>query len=105
MFHKQAAFHPTKYLVGLRKWLTAQDNFRCFSRTRAMAVEEKGIEVLGLGHKHVLVQTESGHQVDCNYPVEAKCVPIQKLLVVAQEACFRTYAIAIRARPRGMVED
>ena len=104
VFQKQAAFHPTKYLVGLLKWLATQENFRCFTRTRAMSVEEKGIEVLGLGNKHVLVQTESGHQVDCNYAVEATCVPLQKLSIVAQEEYYRTYAIAIRA-PKGSVED
>jgi glycine/D-amino acid oxidase-like deaminating enzyme/nitrite reductase/ring-hydroxylating ferredoxin subunit len=104
VFRKQAAFHPTKYLIGLLKWLTAQSTFRCFTRTRAMSVKEKGIEILGLGNKHVNIQTESGHIIDCNYAVQATCVPLQKLSVVAQEEYHRTYAIAIRT-PKGSVED
>lgn len=100
----QAAFHPTKYLVGVLNWLKQQPNFQCFTRTRVMNVEEHGIEVLGLGHKTVTVQTEGGHTVKAEQAVEATCVPLQKLAVITQLEFMRTYCIAARV-PKGSVED
>jgi len=100
----QVAFHPTKYLVGVLKWLEKQPNFKCYTHTRVVSVEEKGVEVLGLGHKSVVVTTEDGHTVRAEYAVEATCVPLQKLSVIAEMEFFRTYCIAVRV-PKGSVED
>ncbi|KAL8679573.1 MAG: hypothetical protein Q9186_004167 [Xanthomendoza sp. 1 TL-2023] len=95
----QATFHPTKYLLGVLKWLTQQPNFKCFTRSRVMSVQEKG-----LLSKEVKVSTESGHTITCVNAVEATCVPLQKLSVVAEMAFFRTYCIAMRV-PKGSIED
>ncbi|KAL6917373.1 hypothetical protein FSST1_008868 [Fusarium sambucinum] len=100
----QATFHPTKYLNGVLKWLKSQPNFRCFDQTRVMSVEEKGIEILGIGNKSVVVQTSDGNSIKCNNAVEATCVPLQKLSVIAQMEFMRTYCIAARV-PKGSIED
>ncbi|KAI4091622.1 MAG: hypothetical protein LQ348_007312 [Seirophora lacunosa] len=95
----QATFHPTKYILGVLKWLTQQPNFQCYTRTRVMSVEEKG-----LLNKEVKITTEAGHTVTCANAVEATCVPLQKLSVVAEMKFYRTYCIAVRV-PKGSVED
>ncbi|QGI65445.1 hypothetical protein CEK26_009395 [Fusarium fujikuroi] len=100
----QAAFHPTKYLNGILNWLKTQPNFRCFDQTRVMSVEEKGIEILGIGNKSVNVSTADGYTVKCNNAVEATCVPLQKLSVIAQMEFMRSYCIAARV-PKGAIED
>ena len=104
VFEVQATFHPTKYLVGILNWLSKQPNFSCYTRTRVMSVEEKGIEILGMGSKDVTVSTEDGHTVTCKDALEATCVPLQKLSVVTQMEFMRTYCIAIRV-PKGYIED
>ncbi|AEO67570.1 uncharacterized protein THITE_2116463 [Thermothielavioides terrestris NRRL 8126] len=100
----QATFHPTKYLAGVLAWLKTQPNFQCFTRTRVTGIHEKGVELLGLGHKSVTIETEVGHTVRAEHAVEATCVPLQKLSVVAELEFFRTYCIAARV-PKGSVED
>ncbi|KAI4205126.1 MAG: hypothetical protein LQ346_001523 [Caloplaca aetnensis] len=95
----QATFHPTKYILGVLKWLTEQPNFRCYTRTRVISVEEKG-----LLSKEVKVRTEGGQTVTCRDAVEATCIPLQKLSVVAELVYYRTYCIAIRV-PKGSIED
>ncbi|KAG5795185.1 hypothetical protein H9Q69_005749 [Fusarium xylarioides] len=100
----QATFHPTKYLNGILKWLKTQPNFRCFDETRVMSVEEKGIEILGIGNKSVNVSTADGYTVKCSNAVEATCVPLQKLSVIAQMEFMRSYCIAARV-PKGAIED
>ncbi|KAK3939605.1 putative Rieske 2Fe-2S iron-sulfur protein YhfW [Diplogelasinospora grovesii] len=100
----QATFHPTRYLAGVLEWLKKQPNFQCYTRTRAMAISEKGMELLGMGHKPVQVETEAGNTIRAEYAVEATCVPLQKLSVIAQMEFYRTYCIAIRV-PKGSVED
>jgi Rieske Fe-S protein len=100
----QATFHPTRYLAGVLEWLKKQPNFQCYTRTRAMAISEKGMELLGMGHKSVQVETEAGNTIRAEYAVEATCVPLQKLSVIAQMEFYRTYCIAIRV-PKGSVED
>jgi Rieske Fe-S protein len=69
-----------------------------------MDVEEKGVEILGMGHKDVLVKTIDRNTIKCRDAVEATCVPLQKLSVIAEEEYYRTYCIAIRV-PKGSVED
>jgi glycine/D-amino acid oxidase-like deaminating enzyme/nitrite reductase/ring-hydroxylating ferredoxin subunit len=100
----QATFHPTKYLIGVLKFLEKQPNFSCYTYTRAIEVEEKGVEILGMGHKDVFVKTLGGQTIKCRDAVEATCIPLQKLSVVAQEEYYRTYCIAVRV-PKGSVED
>lgn len=100
----QATFHPTKYLAGVLQWLKQQPNFQCYTRTRVMSVAEQGIELLGMGHKTVEIQTENGHTVKAENAVEATCVPLQKLSVITQLEYYRSYCIAIRV-PKGSVED
>lgn len=104
IINDQATFHPTKYLVGVLKWLSAQQNFSCYARTRVMDTKEKGIEVMGFGHKEVQVSTEGGHTIHCKDVVMATCVPLQKLSVIAEMEYDRTYCIAIRI-PKGSYED
>lgn len=104
IFENQATFHPTKYLVGLLKWLKDQPNFQCYTYTRMVSVDEKGIELLGMGHKECKVHTEDGHVITCKDAVEATVVPLQKLSVVAEMEYNRTYCIAIRV-PKGYIED
>lgn len=100
----QATFHPTKYLAGVLKWLKEQPNFQCYTRTRVMEVHEKGVEVLGLGHKSVEIKTEGGHTVKAEYAVEATAIPLQKLSIITELEYYRSYCIAIRV-PKGSVED
>ncbi|KAK4234952.1 FAD dependent oxidoreductase-domain-containing protein [Achaetomium macrosporum] len=100
----QATFHPTRYLAGVLKWLKKQPNFQCFTRTRVMGIKEHGVELLGMGHKSVTIETEAGHTVKAEHAVEATCVPLQKLSVVAELEFYRTYCIAVRV-PKGSVED
>jgi glycine/D-amino acid oxidase-like deaminating enzyme len=97
VFPKQAAFHPTIYLSGILKWLGEQPNFKAFTHTRVMSVEEKSSE-------GVTVQTKEGRNIRAKQAVEATCVPLQKLAVIAQMEYNRTYCIAIRV-PKGSVED
>ncbi|KAI6089584.1 DAO-domain-containing protein [Hypoxylon rubiginosum] len=104
IFAGQAAFHPTKYVNGILNWLQSQPNFRCFTSTRAMNVKEKGIELLGLGHKYVQITTEAGQTVSCEHAVEATAVPLQKLSVIVQMTWLRTYCVALRV-PAGVVDD
>ncbi|KAH7166540.1 FAD dependent oxidoreductase [Dactylonectria macrodidyma] len=96
-FANQAAFHPTLYLSGILRWLLKQPNFKGFANTRVVSVEEQG-------NAKVKVQTQNDHAVECDYAVEATCIPLQKLSVVAEMAYMRTYAVAIRV-PKGTVED
>ncbi|MCJ1384046.1 hypothetical protein MMC17_007162 [Xylographa soralifera] len=100
IYEEQATFHPTMYLVGLLKWLAKQPNFECYTRTRMLNIEEKGL----LTTKEVQVSTLDGNTITCNDAVEATCIPLQKLSIVAQMEYFRTYCIAIRI-PRGSYED
>lgn len=102
--HDQATFHPTQYLVGLLKWLEKQDNFSCYTYTRAMDVEEKGHGLLGFGHKEVHITTEAGNTITCKNALEATCVPLQKLSVVAEMEFMRTYCVAMRI-PKKSYED
>ncbi|KAL8923193.1 MAG: hypothetical protein Q9208_004756 [Pyrenodesmia sp. 3 TL-2023] len=95
----QATFHPTKYILGVLKWLTERPIFQCYTRTRVMSVQEKGIL-----NKEVKIGTEDGHTVTCANAVEATNIPLQKLSVVAELTYYRTYCIAIRV-PKGSIED
>lgn len=104
IFPGQATFHPTKYVVGVLKFLQQQPNFSCYTNTRCIDVIEKGIEILGVGRKEVQVSTLDGHTIKCADAVEATCVPLQKLSVIAEEEYYRTYCIAVRI-PKGSVED
>ena len=104
VFKQQATFHPTKYVKGVLAWLSQQPKFSCYTRTRVMSIEEKGVEILGLGSKDVRVSTLDGYTITCENAVEATCIPLQKLSVVAQLEFMRTYCIAIRV-PKGYIED
>jgi hypothetical protein len=77
----QATFHPTKYVIGVLKWLQSQSNFKCYTHTRVIGFHEKGVKILGIGSKHVKMDTENGHVISCKYAVQATCVPLQKLAV------------------------
>jgi len=96
IFSNQAAFHPTLYLVGVLKWLKQQRNFQCYTFTRIVSLEESGT--------NVLLKTEQGQEIHCQYAVEATAVPLQKLSIIVEMACHRTYCIAARI-PKGSVED
>jgi hypothetical protein len=67
-------------------------------------MDEKGIEVIGIGNKTVTVKTLDGLTITCNAAVEATCIPLQKLYVIADLEYYHTYCIAIRM-PKGSVED
>lgn len=100
----QATFHPTKYLVGVLDFLKQQPNFSCYTHTRCIDVSEKGVENLGMGRTDVYVKTLDGHIIKCADAVEAICVPLQKLSVIAEQEYYRTYCIAARV-PKGSIED
>jgi len=104
IYPAQATFHPTKYLIGVLEFLKRQSNFSCYTNTRCLDVIEKGMEILGMGHKDVYVKTAGGHTIKCGDAVEATCVPLQKLSVIAEEEYYRTYCIAARV-PKGSIED
>ena len=104
VFYNQGTFHPTKYLLGVLKWLSQQPNFSCYARTRMLQCQEKGIEVMGFGSKEVKVTTEDDKTITCKDVVMATCVPLQKLSVVAEMEFHRTYCIAVRI-PKGSYED
>ncbi|KAL2268038.1 hypothetical protein VTJ83DRAFT_2884 [Remersonia thermophila] len=100
----QATFHPTQYMAGLLSWLKQQPNFQAFSRTRVSGIREQGVELLGKGHKRVKIDTEEGHTVHAEHAVEATCVPLQKLSIIAELEFYRSYCIAVRV-PKGSIED
>lgn len=104
VFANQAAFHPTRYLVGVFEWLRKQQNFRSFALTRALSVEEQGTVSMDSKVRKVTVKTEGGCTIECDNAVEATNIPLQKLSVVAELDYNRTYVIAIRI-PKGTVED
>ena len=106
IYENQATFHPTKYMVGLLKHLQTLPNFKCYTHTRMISCSEHGLHVpiLDIGSKSVTVETLDGHKISCKNAVQATCVPLQKLSVVAEMEFERTYAIAIRV-PKGSVED
>ncbi|KAF3064952.1 putative Rieske 2Fe-2S iron-sulfur protein YhfW [Daldinia childiae] len=104
IFANQAAFHPTKYLNGVLKWLKEQPKFQCYTSTRVLSVKEKGIEMLGLGHKYVQIETEADNTISCEHAIEATDVPLQKLSVIVQMEWDRTYCIALRV-PKGSIDD
>ncbi|KAL9126121.1 MAG: hypothetical protein Q9217_004782 [Psora testacea] len=95
----EATFHPTQYLTGLLRWLAKQPNFECYTHTRMISIEEKG-----LLSKEVHVGTLDSHTIVCNDAVEATCIPLQKLSIVAALEYYRTYCIAIRV-PKNAIED
>ncbi|KAL9576429.1 MAG: hypothetical protein Q9212_007101 [Teloschistes hypoglaucus] len=95
----QGLFHPTKYINGVLKHLSQQVNFKCYTRSRVMSVEEKG-----LLKKEVRVSTEGGQTITCVNAVEATCIPLQKLSVITELKFYRTYCIAVRI-PKGTIED
>lgn len=99
VYEDQATFHPTKYLVGILKWLKTQPNFECYTRTRMSSIKEEG-----LLNKQVRIDTVDGQTIICKDAVEATCIPLQKLSIVAQVEYYRTYCIAIRV-PKGSIED
>jgi glycine/D-amino acid oxidase-like deaminating enzyme/nitrite reductase/ring-hydroxylating ferredoxin subunit len=102
-FPGQGAFHPTRYLLGILKWLQEQPKFKAYTNTRVMSSKES-TTVLGIGEKYVTVQTEGGQSIKCNHLIEATCVPLQKLSLVVEMETDRTYCIAIRI-PKDTVED
>lgn len=108
IFGGQATFHPTKYLNGVLNWLRRQRNFECYTRTRMVSIDEKGLNVpltdVHIGQDKVVVETVNGHKITCSHAVEATCVPLQKLSLIAEMEYNRTYCIAIRV-PKGSVED
>ncbi|KAK3683177.1 hypothetical protein LTR37_020490 [Vermiconidia calcicola] len=104
VFHEQATFHPTKYLTGVLKWLKEQPSFNCYTHSRVMDIQEKGVEVMGVGKKTVNVSTEAGYTVECSHAIMATCVPLQKLSMVVEMEFMRTYCIAVKV-PKNYVED
>lgn len=95
VFHDQATFHPTRYFIGVLTWLSKQPNFQCFAQTRMASIEERDV---------VQVHTQDGFTVTASDAIEATCVPLQKLSIIAEMEYNRTYCIAIRV-PRGSIED
>ena len=58
---------------------------------------------MGTGHKDVYVKTMDGNTIKCADAIEATCIPLHKLPVIAQEY-YRTYCIAARV-PKGSIEN
>ena len=84
IYDDQATFHPTKYLVGVLRWLKSRPNFQCYTHTRMMSCDEKSSMPLGFGSKSVEVRTLDGNTITCADAVEATCIPLQKLSVITQ---------------------
>jgi len=91
-----AAFHPTKYLRGLARCITARGG-KLFANTAAMEVEEKDGQIT--------LSTEGGAKVRAKYAVIATNSPIvDKYALHTKEAPYRTYAMALEL-PRGALPD
>ena len=107
-YSEQGTFHSTKYLVAILEWLKKQPNFKAYSRTQALTIGEKGVTVpvinVHIGPRETVVKTEDGITISSAHTVEATCVPLQRLSLVAEMEFLRTYCIAIRI-PKGVVED
>lgn len=104
VFKDQATFHPTKYVIGVLRWLDKQPNFECYTHTRAKEINEQGTGFFGFGGRAVKLQTEKGQTITASHAVQATNVPPQKLSVIAEMASNRSYCIAVRV-PKGSVED
>lgn len=104
VYKDQATFHPTKYVVGLLRWLSDKSNFECFTHTKSCGIEEHNSDDAGSTRKVVKIKTAKGQTITANYVIEATNIPLQKLSVIAEMRYDRSYCIAIRV-PRGSVED
>ncbi|KAK4924006.1 hypothetical protein LTR66_016482, partial [Elasticomyces elasticus] len=108
VYNNQATFHPTKYVVGLLEWLKKQSNFQAYSRTRAVNIETKGLNIpivnVHIGDKTVETSTLDGQTIKSESVVEATCVPLQKLSLIVEQEWMRTYCIAMKI-PKGAMED
>ena len=95
-YPNQATFHPTKYLQGLARCVTARGG-KLFADTAVTRLEEKdgGVEVT----------TESGRTVRARHAVVATNSPINdRVALHSKQAPYRTYAMAL-ALPRGALPD
>ena len=91
-----AAFHPTKYLRGLARCITARGG-KLYADTAAMEAEEKDGEIT--------LSTEGKPKVRAKYAVIATNSPIvDKYELHTKEAPYRTYAMALEL-PRGALSD
>jgi glycine/D-amino acid oxidase-like deaminating enzyme/nitrite reductase/ring-hydroxylating ferredoxin subunit len=92
----QATFHPTKYLQGLARCITARGG-KLFADTAVIGVEEKdgGVEVT----------TEAGHTIRAKDAVVATNSPINdRVALHSKQAPYRTYAMAL-ALQHGALPD
>lgn len=93
-YPNQGTFHPTKYLQGLARCITARGG-QLFSDTAVVSVEEKD--------GGVTVKTESGRTVSATYAVVMTNSPINdRVALHSKQAPYRTYAMAF-AMPKGAV--
>ncbi|HKS62016.1 MAG TPA: FAD-dependent oxidoreductase [Xanthobacteraceae bacterium] len=92
----QATFHPTKYLQGLARCITARGG-KLFADTAVTGVEEK--------HGAVEITTESGRTVRAKHAVVETNSPINdRVALHSKQAPYRTYAMVL-ALPRGALPD
>lgn len=93
IYEGQATFHPTKYDIGVLHFLKQQPNFQYYTYTRAVEIEEKGVEVLGMGHKDVYITTLDGHKIKCHDAVEATCAytPRNKIALMHQVISYGVF--------------
>ena len=94
-------FHPTKYLRGLARCITARGG-RLFADTAVVGTEEKD--------GAVIISTEGGHKVRAKHAVIATNSPINdKYALHTKEAPYRSYAMALmlphRALPDALYWD
>jgi glycine/D-amino acid oxidase-like deaminating enzyme/nitrite reductase/ring-hydroxylating ferredoxin subunit len=92
----QATFHPTKYLRGLARCITARGG-RLYADTAVIGTAEN--------NGGVIVETESGRRIRAKHAVVATNSPINdRFALHSKQAPYRTYAMAL-ALPKGALPD
>lgn len=88
LFPNQAQFHALKYLKGLVKGILRLGG-KLYGK--ALVIEYKNEE------PNIVVKTESGHTITCEYLVFATNVPIHhRVRMHTKESAYRSYVIGIK---------
>lgn len=99
----QATFHPTKYLVGILKYLdTKKDLFQAFTNTRYQSHKSSG-DKIQIEFKTADTPDDT-ISVKANAVVQASNVPHYKSANILKQHYFRTYAIAAEV-PKDKYDD
>ena len=92
-FHRQAQFHPMKYLAGLATAIESRKG-QIFCGTHATKIT---------GGDSATIETRSGHRVTAGSVVVATNTPVNDVVTIhTKQAAYRTYVIGV-AVPHGAV--